>query len=386
MKLIVLLVILPSALVDGISLNRGTRGRGRTDGNYTPSPLSSPLCARDDQAIHRTPTCKAALPSGFEQLKRSVLSQASSLCQSGDASSCSDEECKLTPGIIDYHHQGEDWSCGQCGCRNRQSPIDLPVTAPVSATTFKYGFLPAGSMCMANTGFTIELRRQTITSDAIPNSFEGACPSAAPSVSDTDQADIEYDGGSYVLDNIHFHAPAEHTFQGQRHSLEMHVVTKFIPATEADANKTHFLVLGFTFVEGQSSAFLEEILSRGVPAVSNRVTLIPSQPRFDVNELIREAAEFIYYPGSLTVPPCSENVEWFVNRRPLEASPAQLAVFLAEFTSNECCENSKGNYRVTQNHKNQQLHHMAIVKGVPLAKKRPFSLGKKKSSMRAAVA
>jgi carbonic anhydrase len=33
------------------------------------------------------------------------------------------------------------------------------------------------------------------------------------------------------------------------------------------------------------------------------------------------------YMGSLTAPPCTEGVTWFVLKRPVEVSPAQIAAF-----------------------------------------------------------
>ena len=41
-----------------------------------------------------------------------------------------------------------------------------------------------------------------------------------------------------------------------------------------------------------------------------------------------------YYLGSLTTPPCSENVEWFVFRDPVRASREQLSAFAARLKPN----------------------------------------------------
>ena len=42
--------------------------------------------------------------------------------------------------------------------------------------------------------------------------------------------------------------------------------------------------------------------------------------------LLPDALDYDRYSGSLTTPPCSEGVRWIVLRRPVTASPAQLAV------------------------------------------------------------
>ena len=44
-------------------------------------------------------------------------------------------------------------------------------------------------------------------------------------------------------------------------------------------------------------------------------------------DLLPPTREYYYYSGSLTTPPCSEGVAWFVLKNPVEASAEQIALF-----------------------------------------------------------
>jgi len=237
---------------------------------------------------------------------------------------------------------------------------------------------------LRNTGFSIEVRRKETRTDAIPISFEdlpGGAPVAKGAKRATDDtevpppapssrltpcaqvaADLQLMGGKFALDNIHFHGPAEHLFEGERHALEMHVVSQLVRPDPTAVIQPHYCVLAFTFIVGESNSFLEEIIKRGVPGVGGSLTFVPSADGFDIDRLVREKGRdgFYYYPGSLTVPPCLEAVEWLVARKPIEASASQLAVFLSEFTTN-----GRGNYRVVQNTKNSMLSQLCVMEGKP---------------------
>ncbi len=58
--------------------------------------------------------------------------------------------------------------------------------------------------------------------------------------------------------------------------------------------------------------------------------------------------EIYHYVGSLTNPPCSEVVQWFVINEPQPISQAQLTLFRSRFMDRQAFANGNGNNRNTQ--------------------------------------
>jgi carbonic anhydrase len=58
-------------------------------------------------------------------------------------------------------------------------------------------------------------------------------------------------------------------------------------------------------------------------------------------KIVMNAADFLpadqnyhVFDGSLTIPPCSEGVKWYILRTPIEASPSQIAAFAKLYPDN----------------------------------------------------
>ena len=45
---------------------------------------------------------------------------------------------------------------------------------------------------------------------------------------------------------------------------------------------------------------------------------------YNVSELLPKSKEYFHYIGSLTTPPCTEGVKWFVLREPVSISQSQV--------------------------------------------------------------
>ncbi|CAG9464754.1 unnamed protein product [Pedinophyceae sp. YPF-701] len=134
-------------------------------------------------------------------------------------------------------------------------------------------------------------------------------------------------GEEYTLLQYHFHTPSEHTFDGKRMEMEVHFVHK--------SNAGKLAVVGVMMqtppiqggkVDGNngSNPGFEKTLSMS-PRNGEVITgsMNPAQL------LGRDASNMnlAMYGGSLTTPPCSEKVSWFVNTKPVTVSAGQVLAF-----------------------------------------------------------
>ena len=119
---------------------------------------------------------------------------------------------------------------------------------------------------------------------------------------------------TYALKQIHFHEPAEHTINGVRYPIEIHLVH-----TNKNGDVAVLGILGEEGPDSQPFAFLESFLP-----VQEGETRILDQA-FNLNELIPESqSPFYHYHGSLTTPPCTEEVNWIVFCEPVILSVQQV--------------------------------------------------------------
>lgn len=114
---------------------------------------------------------------------------------------------------------------------------------------------------------------------------------------------------NYNLAQIHFHEPSEHTINGVRYPIEIHLVHQ--------SDEKNFTVVGILGIEGGESHFMEEMESY-LPLEVNEEKLI--ERSIDIRTILPEKKDYYTYEGSLTTPPCSENVQWIILKNPLELS------------------------------------------------------------------
>merc|ERR1719247_870790 len=104
---------------------------------------------------------------------------------------------------FDYSQHGEDWMAGTCSSRQRQSPIDLPATAP-------------------NSGL-FEYKYEVITA---PFDFFNNGHSFSADFAGLGYGGITYNDAYYSLMNLNIHSVSEHSWGGVKKPLELHLVHK----------------------------------------------------------------------------------------------------------------------------------------------------------------
>lgn len=131
-------------------------------------------------------------------------------------------------------------------------------------------------------------------------------------------------GKRYNLVNVHFHSPSEHYLAGAFFPMEMHLVHR--------SEGGQLAVIGVLIDIGAHHPEVAKIQEFMPESVGNLVQ--PREMTLDWQELFPEYLEAYRYYGSLTTPPCSENVLWSVLRTPLKISNQQLEIFRARYKRN----------------------------------------------------
>lgn len=195
----------------------------------------------------------------------------------------------------DYEHP-EQWGdiapeYRVCKTGNHQSPIDLDSSRKfaLKPVEIHYRDIP---LQIINNGKTIK----------VDNKLENF---------------IVLERKRYDLAQFHFHHPSEHTVEGKSYPMEIHFVHQ--------DRQGYLAVLAVFLKEGTENKALKPIFDF-IPSQKNSEKYL-GDVRVSTSQLLPENLASYRYSGSLTTPPCSENVSWVVFREPLEISPAQFQQF-----------------------------------------------------------
>jgi len=247
---------------------------------------------------------------------------------------------------FDYKQSGKDWS-GTCSSGKAQSPININTTAAVcvrhgepTANPYRIHFHYASSadaknLSLHHNGHTIKVKGD------LGYVTVGGCNPCT--------------GQEYRIKQFHFHAAAEHTIDADpaanrtgAYALELHIYHQ----KQGSVGFKDVVGVAIQFYVqpegGYPNSFLEKINWSGMPTQKGGST--PLSGGVDLT-LLKEAihnAEYFTYTGSLTTPPCTEDVKWFVMKTPLGISQKQADTIQALFAKNTAFASGNGNNRVVQ--------------------------------------
>jgi carbonic anhydrase len=188
-----------------------------------------------------------------------------------------------------------------CKLGTHQSPINIvtkqaqPAGADVKPLAFAY---TAGAGEVVNNGHTIQVN--------LPAS-----------------GSITLDGTAYQLLQFHFHTPSEEKIDGRAYPLVAHLVHKSAEGKLA--------VVAVLFKQGRENAALKPVFAQ-LPAREGDKRALDGT--IDVTQLLPADHAYYAFAGSLTTPPCSEEVRWQVLKTPVQISAAQLTAFRKLYAMN----------------------------------------------------
>jgi carbonic anhydrase len=179
-----------------------------------------------------------------------------------------------------------------CSEGNRQSPINIVPTSDIELPALNLNYT-TGSQTIVNNGHTVQV-----------NIKDGSV--------------FDIDGVAYKLKQFHFHTPSENNINGTSFPLEAH----FVHAT--DDGK--LAVIAVMFEEGAENPVVARLWNR-LPKLEIEKPLACGLSSQEVNSLMPTDKEYYKFMGSLTTPPCSEEVKWHVYKTPLTISKEQVETF-----------------------------------------------------------
>lgn len=181
-----------------------------------------------------------------------------------------------------------EWA--KCGTGNRQSPIDIRDGMKVELEQISFDYHPS-SFNVTDNGHTVQVMLGSGNFITVNNRM-------------------------YELIQFHFHRPSEERINGKGYEMVMHLVHK--------DGEGKLAVLALLLERGKPQPVIQTVWNN-LP-LEKFETLAPSTV-LDPMDLLPARRDYFTFMGSLTTPPCSEGVLWLVMKEPVQASPAQMALF-----------------------------------------------------------
>ncbi|MFD1421143.1 carbonic anhydrase family protein [Lactiplantibacillus songbeiensis] len=125
----------------------------------------------------------------------------------------------------------------------------------------------------------------------------------------------------FDFQQLHFHTPAEHLLDGVAAPIEWHLVHR-----SATGQLAVVAVFGRI---GKPNASFQGLLDQVTPNASHDLT----EP-VDLTELLPDTGTVYHYLGSLTTPPLTESVEWYVCADTVMIGEQQLAAYQQRYQAN----------------------------------------------------
>ena len=124
-------------------------------------------------------------------------------------------------------------------------------------------------------------------------------------------------GKYYELTRVHFHRPSEMTITGKSYAMDAQLMHKSADGKQA--------IIAVFFESGAENPVVQTVLNN-LP-LEPRGEVAPPGQTIDISRLMPDSRHYYTFMGSLTTPPCTEEVLWLVLKQVQQMSPEQLTIF-----------------------------------------------------------
>ena len=208
------------------------------------------------------------------------------------------------PGVWTYHgdtgpkHWAEiDPANRLCVTGSRQSPVDLKASTPGEIEPLSLRWMKSSAQ-LVNNGYTIEVD--------LPKG-----------------STLSRGGKIYDLIRLDLHAPSEHLVDGKQYPMEIQFVHK---CTESD----DLAIVSVFLLQGRPNDAFSE-LSKKFPRHTEKKGELAN---FSPSDLLPPRLGYWTYEGSITTPPCTENVTWLIIEEPTMVDARDIDNFMSIYVGN----------------------------------------------------
>jgi carbonic anhydrase len=184
-----------------------------------------------------------------------------------------------------------------CNVGKEQSPIDIRSAEKAELPALRFESKSGPLKYLINNGYTIRVNYH----DA---------PGSGNSLTVGDKR--------YQLTQFHFHRPSEEYIHGKPYDMVAHLMYQ-----ASDGKVAGVAVL---LKAGSANATIQQLWEH-MPKTEGKEEEIAGVEINPAGLLPHDTAAYYVYMGSLTAPPCTEGVTWFVLKTPVEISAEEISAF-----------------------------------------------------------
>ena len=183
-----------------------------------------------------------------------------------------------------------------CNAGKEQSPIDIQNAEKAELPALRFEYKSGPLKYLINNGYTIRVNYH----DA---------PESGNFLIVGDQR--------YQLTQFHFHRPSEEYIHGKPYDMVVHLMHQ--------ASDGKVAAVAVLLKAGGANATIQQLWEH-MPKTESKEQEIAGVEVNPAGLLPRDTSYYTYM-GSLTAPPCSEGVTWFVLKTPMDISAEEISAF-----------------------------------------------------------